>query len=477
MICTVGNDTTLVDCKSRKEVTLFEARMYPHMHASVPGARYTWQFKKKLWDGKVTLWDKESHPVHEAQFTVKTGLVPRIINTFSPSIRDRRKMPKSPTLKITKLNARPYQAIGVATAFGHSTPGLGWFPRGVIKVPPGGGKTEMAVMMYEMNPIPSMFLVHTKDLLKQAYDRFNQYGHSPGRIGDGKFDVGNITIATMQTLHRGVESGDPRLVKLFKATQQLFLDEAHLMASDIERGNMFCRLVDNYESAYCRWGLTGTPFMRSQYDNLLLESVTGPLLYEVSSSYLVEQGYLTKPNIKFVATPFKINVTKKKKERSGDYWRNVQAAGIRLCDKRNKLVAEEVIKAPTPCLCLVTTVEQGNEVQRFINQMGGNIQMISGKDSSAIRSKAIKDLRTSKIDRLMTTTIFDEGVDVPELMSVILASGGKSKQKLIQRVGRGARTSSGKNSVLIVDFEDTHHELLRRHALERKRHYKEEGYV
>ena len=77
---------------------------------------------------------------------------------------------------------------------------------------------------------------------------------------------------------------------------------------------------------------------------------------------------------------------------------------------------------------------------------------------------------------MIATTIFDEGVDIPELQKVVLCSGGKSQVKLLQRLGRGVRKAPGKKVVEIVDCADTHHPLLRKHALERKKLFKREGF-
>jgi superfamily II DNA or RNA helicase len=102
--------------------------------------------------------------------------------------------------------------------------------------------------------------------------------------------------------------------------------------------------------------------------------------------------------------------------------------------------------------------------------------LLSGKDKTATRRQAVADLQSGKVRAILCTTIFDEGVDIPELRKVILASGGKSQVKLLQRIGRGLRLADGKSSVEIVDFADKHHEMVRRHALERMKRFKEEGF-
>jgi superfamily II DNA or RNA helicase len=383
----------------------------------------------------------------------------------------------------TQIKLRDYQHSGVAASLSNTLPHLGWWPRGVIKVATGGGKTEMAVAMYEMNPVPTMFLVHRKDLLVQAAERFAKYGHSVGKIGDSKFDPNSdVTIATMQTLHKII--GDPNnarheeTMKLIKNTKQLFFDECHLMASTLEKGNLFVDIASHFENAACRWGLTATPFMRGSFDNLLLESVTGEILYEISNDQLIQMGYLTPPKIRVIDVPGK-TVVKRPKNRggAGDYWRLVSGACIVDHVKRNELIAKEILKGKGPMLCLVSTITQAENIQAAIKKLGGAVPMLlSGKDKTATRRQAVKDLQSGKVRAILCTTIFDEGVDIPELRKVILASGGKSQVKLLQRIGRGLRLAKGKKSVEIVDFADKHHDMVRKHALERMKRFKEEGF-
>jgi superfamily II DNA or RNA helicase len=350
----------------------------------------------------------------------------------------------------------------------------------VIRVATGGGKTEMAVAMTEMNYVSTVFLVHRKDLLIQARDRFNRYGHDVNVIGDSKFEIRNspVTIATMQTLNRIVsDPSDKRHVetlKLIAGCRQLFIDEAHLMASSLDKGNLFCSLANYFVNATFRWGLTATPFMRAKYDNLLLESATGGLLYDVSSAYLIDKGFLTPPKVRMIKVPGKLEVKREKKSKPGDYWRKVADKGIRFNQIRNQLVANEVF-GQGPILCLVATIEQGVVIQSMLDP-SMQVEFLTGQASSAERRDAVKALRSGQIDAIMATTIFDEGVDIPEIRKVILASGGKSQVKLLQRIGRGLRLAAGKHSVEIVDFRDEHHHMLLKHAEERLKVYHEEGF-
>lgn len=79
---------------------------------------------------------------------------------------------------------------------------------------------------------------------------------------------------------------------------------------------------------------------------------------------------------------------------------------------------------------------------------------------------------------LIATGIFDEGVDMPLLDAGIMAGGGQSKIKSIQRVGRILRPKpTGSNEVFIIDFKDTGNKYLLRHSAERLQAYEDEGFA
>ena len=66
-----------------------------------------------------------------------------------------------------------------------------------------------------------------------------------------------------------------------------------------------------------------------------------------------------------------------------------------------------------------------------------------------------------------------EGTDMPYIDVVILASGGKSSIRLLQRIGRGLRTPEGKDSLLVIDFQDWFNPILLRHSLARQKTFRE----
>jgi superfamily II DNA or RNA helicase len=79
--------------------------------------------------------------------------------------------------------------------------------------------------------------------------------------------------------------------------------------------------------------------------------------------------------------------------------------------------------------------------------------------------RALKALKTGKLQILIGSTILDVGVDVPAVGMVILAGGMKAEVSHRQRVGRGLRAKKdAPNVAFIVDFTDHWNAHTREHA-------------
>jgi superfamily II DNA or RNA helicase len=88
---------------------------------------------------------------------------------------------------------------------------------------------------------------------------------------------------------------------------------------------------------------------------------------------------------------------------------------------------------------------------------------------------AFAELRDKKLDILVTTLLADEGVDVPAINVLMIAGGGKSFVKAIQRVGRGLRIKEDGSALEVIDVYDTTNKFLQKHAQIRLDYYTEEN--
>ncbi len=102
--------------------------------------------------------------------------------------------------------------------------------------------------------------------------------------------------------------------------------------------------------------------------------------------------------------------------------------------------------------------------------------LLSGKDSSDERAAAKAQLENGEINCIIASRIFDIGIDLPSLSGLVVASGGKSSVRALQRIGRVIRKFPGKKQAAIIDFNDSA-VFLDKHSLARRKIYlSEEGF-
>jgi superfamily II DNA or RNA helicase len=467
------NVTSKVTVENKADKEAFDA-IKTSMGVMAPGAEYTKAFRlykktkgKHGWNGKVN--------VLTAAGNFPTGLLPEVMGrlwgTYKllPTLIDNR-----PTLKPIRvgnspqpLEMRPYQEEALQACATSRFQSLPWY-RGIIEVATGGGKTEIAIELFRRNPRPTIFLVHRKTLARQTAERFERYFKTPvGRMFDGVFqpDFQGITVATIQTICTHIERSETQ--HILEGAEQVFYDEAHLIAAKMETGNQFIKVSNSLKKAHFRWGLTATPFLRDTYSNLLLEGVCGSVLYAETSKDLIDKGYLTPARI-FVDKA--IYVPKCPKP-----WPECYDTGIVLNKGRNEQIRDWFMSVPKPCFVLTMQVAHAKILLRQMNGM--SVAYLDGKSTNEERYQVMKDLASGALEGVICTTIFDEGVDVPELQSVILAGGGKSTIKTIQRVGRALRLSDKKTEATIVDFMDTSCHHLKKHSEARIKTYEKRGFT
>lgn len=70
----------------------------------------------------------------------------------------------------------------------------------------------------------------------------------------------------------------------------------------------------------------------------------------------------------------------------------------------------------------------------------------------------------------IASSIFDEGIDVKPLDALILAGGGKSQTRALQRIGRVIRPFDSKKDAVVVDFFDDM-KYMRNHSKKRIKMY------
>jgi len=370
-------------------------------------------------------------------------------------------------LRAEPLTMRPYQVDAIVAA----TVNASLYGRGVIKIPTGGGKGRVAVAIAKAIPGRWLFCVHRGNLADDVAKRWETLATDEppaGFVGAGRWEVGErLTCSTLQTLHRA--RGSQRFADLARSIDGVIVDECHTAPA-----RSFYETIREFSRATYRVGLSGTPFDRGDRRSLMAVAAIGPIEYEISARQLIDAGMLSEPEIRILPLEQRASP-----ESEGDY-RKVYEELIVSSKPRNRLVVEAMRKTladgESPGMVFVRRIEHARTLRDLARAAGINVEVVDGNRDTEQRAAALARLEDSRIDFIISTKVFAEGVNVPELRTVINAAGGKSVIETLQQVGRGSRRTDGKNRFIVYDIGDKGNRWLHAHAKERIRAMRREGF-
>lgn len=414
-------------------------------------------------DGALHLYNAFTH-------RFPTGLLPIVLKGVAeegggdpPQVVDERVAPCSVRADADLSWLRDYQREAVAAVHAQG--------RGILRCPTGSGKTEIAIGLVLSLPCRWLFLVHRTTLLAQAADRYaERTGRTAGRVGDGEWHPDDtLTVATFATIYRGLraEKGSQerqRALALLASAQGIIVDECHVQPSASH-----LRVSNAATNAYYRVGMSGTPLDRTDRRSILAVAALGPIVYSIPAQRLVDAGVLARPDIRVVEV--------RHPETKGVSWAHVYNERVVHCDERNRIVVQCARVAEKPSLVFIKEIEHGRKLVAALERAGLNVEFVYGKESTDQRQAAVRRLVRGDTDVIVCSVVFQEGLDIPSLRSVIIATGGKSVIATLQRIGRGMRKASGKDSFEVWDVVDRGQKWLQRHSTARVKAYRKEGYA
>lgn len=324
---------------------------------------------------------------------------------------------------------------------------------GILQSPAGSGKTEMAIALVKRWGKKTLFLTHTLDLLKQAKDRAIMRGISQDLIGtitEGKVNIGSgITFATIQTMCR------LDLTQYKDLWDVIIVDECHRCSGTPTAMTQFFKVLNSL-SARHKYGLSATVH-RSDGMIKATYALLGTIVYTVPDEAVGDR--IMKVGIAPVFTGVKLSNECLNTDGTLNYSRLISY----LCEdfQRNHLISSRIVAESEHSSLILSDRLKHLEtlIATLPRTMREQAVMISGKMTSkkgkAEREQAIEDMRTGKKKYLFATySLAREGLDIPRLERLYLASPIKDKAWVIQSIGRIARVFPGKSKPVAYDFVD-----------------------
>lgn len=97
-------------------------------------------------------------------------------------------------------------------------------------------------------------------------------------------------------------------------------------------------------------------------------------------------------------------------------------------------------------------VQHAAYMARVFNEAGIPAVHVSGATPQAERDAAIRDLRDRKVNAVFTADLFNEGLDIPDVDTVLFLRPTESSTIFLQQLGRGLRRTPDKPALTVLDF-------------------------
>lgn len=323
---------------------------------------------------------------------------------------------------------------------------------GILQSPAGSGKTQIGIALIAKMGVKTLWLTHTKDLLQQSKSRAELYMSKSllGTITDGKVEIGKgITFATIQTMSRLDLNRYKNLWDL------IIVDECHRCAGTPTAVTQFSKVL-NALSARNKYGLSATVH-RSDGMIKATYALLGDIVYNVPPDEV--ESKTMRVGIKPIGTTTQLTNDCLNTDGTLCYTKLI----THLCtdNERNSLIVDSIIENKGKSSLILS--DRLNHLKALIELLPDDMRksavMIDGtmtsKKAKTEREQAIEDMRVgNKLYLFATYSLAKEGLDIPRLERLFMATPQKDYAVVTQSIGRIARVHKGKTSPICYDFVD-----------------------
>lgn len=323
------------------------------------------------------------------------------------------------------------------------------YRRGVVVLATGLGKTWLAAFDAEqLGARRVLFVAHREEILNQAAETFvrirprARVGFYVGQVRDAQVDV---LCASVQTLgkHAHLERFPPQHF------DYVVIDEFHHAAAPTYR-----RLLAHFAPQFLL-GLTATPDRTDQSDILTLcddNLVFCRNLFDgIQAGLLAPFHYygIWDESVNYREIP----------------WRNGRFDPEQLSNKLATLArARHALRqwqnrGQQRTLAFCVSVRHAEFMAAQFARQGVSAAAVYA-GSAVARGEALEQLADGRLKVIFSVDLFNEGVDLPAIDTVLMLRPTESKILFLQQLGRGLRKAPGKEKLVVLDFIGNHHSFL-----------------
>lgn len=296
----------------------------------------------------------------------------------------------------------------------------------------------------------TLIMAHRRELVEQAASHCE--AALPGRqieVEMGSVSAtgtADVTVASVQSL----TSGD-RLAKFDPTRFKLVLvDEAHHIVAA-----SYMRTLAHFSLDRCvdqSPALVGVSATLSRPDGLRLGAALDRIVYHRDLIDMMDRQWLAK--LVFTTVESKADVSRVSVDHDGDFRTADLSAAVNTDLVNDITVRSWRALAPGRHSTLVFCVDIAHVVglTRKFRKHGFDARSVTSESKNAHRGETLTGFRAGEFPVLVNCGIFSEGTDIPNVDCVVLARPTRSRNLLVQMIGRGLRLHPGKADCHIIDM-------------------------
>lgn len=313
------------------------------------------------------------------------------------------------------------------------------YDKALVVLATGLGKTYLSAFYAKKYP-RVLFIAHRDEILQQAMKAFQTVyptktaGFYNSMAKDKDVDFLFASIHTLSQSHH-LHSFEREAFDL------IIIDEFHHAAA-----KSYGRLIDYFSPKFLL-GITATP---ERLDNKDVYSICdGNVAIRIHFLDAIQRGWLA---------PFQYYGVRDIVDYStirwlGNTYNEEQLSAAQL----QQNVAQQILDAwkkykQSRSIGFCSTVKQTHFLADYFSRAGYKVVVLTGNSTRAIRQRAIVQLEKGEIDIIFTVDLFNEGVDIPSVDTLLFVRPTESLAIFTQQIGRGLRIAEGKDYCTIIDM-------------------------
>ncbi len=329
--------------------------------------------------------------------------------------------------------------------------------RNLVVAATGTGKTVISAFDYrafckrnlgKANRL--LFVAHREEILKQSRDTFQGVLKEPNF---GELFVGGYKPASMDHLFISIQTVNSQV--LYDALPEdyydyIVVDEFHHAAAPT-----YQKLLNHFKPKILL-GLTATP--ERMDGKSILDYFGGRIAAEIRLPEAIDRKLLCP--FQYFGVSDTVDLTDLRWVRGGydkNELSNLYSLNHAVAEKRADHIIHSLDKYVTEMdtvkgLGFCVSIEHAKFMAEHFNTYGIPSISLVGQSADEERRTAKKRLADGEIRFIFVVDIYNEGVDIPEVNTVLFLRPTESLTIFLQQLGRGLRLAEGKECLTVLDF-------------------------